>query len=96
MKNLLPTFSSFLLAVRERWRVRERLNVCRPAFVCLCVNQSGCLLLAARCRLINFDRLPLRPTTNTSSKEPGSVSTTAQSAHAALTDSQVDLGNSSN
>lgn len=52
----------------------KRLRVCLPAFVSvfLCVRttlQSGCLFLAGGCKLINFDRLPLRPTTNTSSRE---------------------------
>lgn len=41
-------------------------------YVCvrvLTTLQSGCLLLAGRCGLINFDRLPLGPTTNTRNKE---------------------------
>lgn len=50
---------------------------CLPGLpLCVCVSrsvwttlQSGCLFLAGRCRLINFDRLPLRPTTNTTCKE---------------------------
>lgn len=46
---------------------------CLSASICPCAPvwttlQSGCLLLAGCCRLINSDRLPLRPTTYTSSK----------------------------
>lgn len=46
------------------------INISLPAFMCVWTTlQSGCLFLAARCGLINVDRLPLRPTTNTSTKE---------------------------
>lgn len=73
-KSVLSAFLSFNHAIHEHQHLVERLHVGPPGFVCvpLCVRtilQSGCLFLAVRCRLINFDRLPFRPTTNMLSQE---------------------------
>lgn len=68
-KSLLSSSLSFNHAVYERQHVAEE-AACLCA--CLCVRtalQSGCLFLAGGCKLINFDRLPLRPTANTSSTQ---------------------------
>lgn len=73
-KSALSSFLSFKHVIHEHQHLVERLHVGPPVFVCvlLCVRtmlQSGCLFLAVHGRLINFDRLPLRPTTNMFSQE---------------------------
>lgn len=60
MSIRIPTVSGIDIIYMWRW-------------LCLCVSvwntlQSGCLLLAVRCGLINSDRLPRGPTTYMSSK----------------------------
>lgn len=75
-KSLLTTvfFPPSSLYTSSTWASTSTWDAaCLSASICLCAPvwttlQSGCLLLAGCCRLINSDRLPLRPTTYTSSK----------------------------
>lgn len=77
---------------------------CLPGLpLCVCVSrsvwttlQSGCLFLAGRCWLINFDRLPLRPTTNTTCKETRHFHCRVSKVHTALAGSCPDFNHSNN
>lgn len=68
-------FCSKIFFILKPWlyarrRAAKRLHVCLPESLrARSALQSGCLFLAGRCRLISFDRLPLRPTANTRSQE---------------------------